>query len=81
MKNAKFYAENNKRGTMDFYMSSASGEKVWMFRTEYFSDVIFAKYSAGRTQRDIMSDKDHSPRNMKLRDRILRTAKYLEKVA
>ena len=77
MKNVRFYVENHQHGTMDFYMSSPSGEKTWMFRTEYFSDVIFAKYCCGRTQREIMADKDHSPRNMKLRDRLLRTAKYL----
>lgn len=73
-----FYATNPEHGVMSFYMDAGKG-RVWMFDTTWFSDGIFSRFSGGRTVQEVVAEKDRNPRSMKLRDRLLRTLRYLEK--
>lgn len=80
MKKNVFYVENPSHGVMDFYLARGE-ERTFLFRVEYYSDVIFSLFSAGRSEREVQAEKSRNPRYMKLRERLLRTARYIEKYA
>jgi len=74
MKNAMVFCEKNELGTLDFYLVSR-GRKRYLFTTRYYSYTVYREYSGGMRLEDNYK-KTARFRQTKLRERILRMAKY-----
>ena len=74
MKNAMVFCEKNDLGTLDFYLVRCS-RKRYLFTTRYYSYTVYREYSGGMRLEDNYK-KTSRFRQTKLRERILRMAKY-----
>lgn len=72
--NAIVTCERNKFGTIDFYMTYKS-RKSYLFTTSYDSYAVYREYSGGKRLADAFR-KTPMFRQSKLRERLLRMAKY-----
>ena len=74
--NPQIVARNLKYGTMDFFLT-ANGSEHWLFRTSYFSALIFAAFSGGCPLRTVFR-KTACVRMSRVRAHILRNVRALE---
>lgn len=85
----RVFCRNDEHGTMDFYLDLGS-ERFFLFRTRYYSQTIFHEYDGGKSfetilsytpkkRRSGLSAKRLEMRKIKLKERIVRAVKYVER--
>ena len=85
----RVFCRNDQRGAMDFYLDLGS-EHCFLFRTRYFSRAIFREYQFGKPFEAVLKytpQKRHNglsakrlvEQRMKLKERITRTVKYIDR--
>ena len=72
--NAQVFCKNNETNTLDFYLRVHKNE-MYLFTTKYYSRVIYQTYCNGRRIEEAYNGTSMI-RQQKLRERILRMAKY-----
>lgn len=83
------YCRNDEHGTMDFFLALGP-ENFFLFRTRYFSKEIFREYQSGKPfdavlgyapkkRRSGLTAKRFEMQKMKLKERIARTVKYIDR--
>lgn len=72
--NAQIFCKKNDINTLDFYLRVHEHE-MYLFTTKYYSSVIYQTYCNGRRIEDAYNGTGMF-RQQKLRERILRMAKY-----
>ena len=71
---AKIFCNKNNRGTLDFYLKIRHNI-YYLFTTSYYSQNIYEEYQSGKIVSDVYQ-KTRCVRQQKLRERIIRMAKY-----
>lgn len=83
------FCQNDECGTMDFNLYLGS-ERYFLFRTQYFSKEIFREYQCGKPFEAVLrytppkryhglNAKRFVMQRIKLKDRIARTVKYIDR--
>lgn len=72
--NAQVFCKKNEANTLDFYLRVHKDE-MYLFTTRYYSSVIYQTYCNGRRIEEAYNGTSMI-RQQKLRERILRMAKY-----
>ena len=72
--NAQVFCKKNETNTLDFYLRVHKNE-MYLFTTKYYSRVIYQTYCNGRRIEEAYNGTSMI-RQQKLRERILRMAKY-----
>jgi len=72
--NAKVFCKKNDFNTLDFYLKVHEQER-YLFTTKYYSSVIYQAYCNGK-RIEAAYNRTGMIRQQKLRERILRMAKY-----
>ena len=72
--NAQVFCKKNETNTLDFYLRVHKDE-MYLFTTRYYSSVIYQTYCNGRRIEEAYNGTSMI-RQQKLRERILRMAKY-----
>jgi len=72
--NAKVYCRNNEHGKLDFYLE-VKGETMYLFTANFYSHNIHDEYYNGKRLDEVFS-KTSMIRQQKLKERIIRMAKY-----
>ena len=72
--NAQVFGKKNNINTLDFYLRVHKNE-MYLFTTKYYASVIYQWYCNGRRSEEAYNGTSMI-RQQKLRERILRMAKY-----
>ena len=74
--NARVFCKKNTSDTLDFYIK-VMNQNWYLFSTDYYSSSIYYEYYNGKMIDDTFR-KTKRIRQQKLKDRIIRTTKYIE---
>jgi len=77
MNTVKIYCKNNSERTLSFYVN-LNNEKVYLFKTGYFSNPILTEYKNGVSLAEIFVN-TRKIRQQRLKERIILSLKYIEK--